>query len=109
MTNENEFEVFVAPDVLVFVERRARVSTSQVFCVDFDGPKNIALHAAIYDPLTPLTTEAEVDAALAVAVAALPVRQRVAVAVARGVPSWCVWCIVFASLALAGLVWSLKH
>ena len=70
-------------NVLVFVERRARVSTSRVFCVDYDGPQNIALHAAIYDPLAPITSEADVDAALAGAVVSLPLIVRAALAVAR--------------------------
>ena len=104
MSDSSEFDVFVAPDVLVVVERRRLVSSAQQFGIDWDGPQTTALHQAIFEQLPEPMHVASLD--MATAVAALSLRERASLALAllrtRGVPSWCVWCGVFAVL---GVVW----
>lgn len=110
MSDSSEFDVFVAPDVLVVVERRRLVSSAQQFGIDWDGPQTTALHQAIFEPLPEPIYVASLESDMATAVAALSLRERASLAVAllrtRGVPSWCVWCGVFAVL---GVVWWFKR
>jgi hypothetical protein len=106
VSDSSEFDVFVAPDVLVVVERRRLVSSAQQFGIDWDGPQTTALHQAIFEQLPEPIHTASLQDDVASAVAALSVRERAGLAVSllrtRGVPSWCVWCVLFAAL---GVVW----
>jgi hypothetical protein len=43
--------VFVADDLLVVVTRGDRVSSAQLFGVDWGGPKHTAMHASVFDPI----------------------------------------------------------
>lgn len=104
MANENDFDVFVARDVMVFVERGARLSIARQFGVEWDGPTHSALHQAVFDPLPAPIRVAQLQGGVAGSVAALSVRERASLAIAlatRGevcIRFWLVVCGACAAL-----------
>lgn len=47
---DEEFDVYVSEDVFAAVWRGQRVSTAQMFGLDWDGPSHALLHAGIFEP-----------------------------------------------------------
>jgi hypothetical protein len=86
---DESVDVFVSQDVLVAVIRGDRISTAQLFGVDWCGPKTTVVHAGVFSSADHARVEANhharvqaLEKQLASSVAALPRWQRAAMAVA---------------------------